>query len=465
MSVPADQVLADALTPNELKAQIPAAPVLRTATPAIQPVAAKPSAAAPTNIDPFQANILNAQIAEFNAAKERATKAEEQTSTLEDLKKKAQTQVESAQAVDQATLKEYLDDLKQIRAKSQTLIQPEFKDNFQKTTPWLMIAMALGGKAARLNGGAMLQGMTGMLQGQAQYNNDMYTRGLNQYNSAKEALKEEAETAKAVRDAALEWNKGKVDAAASALQAVQQAIGAKDAIVGAPAQHLDKLMESYDKILKSSEKTLELAETHRANLEKERLARDKVKKVTEAAAMKNQTRIFDYAVNDVKQKWDALEKAIEKDADLKRSIDAGSITSTDLIQRLNRVASKEVAEFEKSVNRVTAPYLRVVMSGMSASAIRAGGVKLSEKEMASLPDLSRGFNAAKAGVDGLLELAKVYKDAAETSEQDISKLDSEQPAPASKPMPNPAKLKAYADKIFDGDVDAAREFLKLQGYK
>jgi len=40
-----------------------------------------------------------------------------------------------------------------------------------------------------------------------------------------------------------------------------------------------------------------------------------------------------------------------------------------------------------------------------------------------------------------------------------------QTAPSSKPMPTGTKLKAYADANFDGDQQAAKDYLTSQGYK
>ena len=177
MSVPADQVLADSLTPKT--PMVPMAPVVQGQV-APKPVAAKPAALLPET-DIQRAERLSREAENYEQSTEVAARQKE-IKRQNDLKELEENQLIMARQNLARVQREAANRMEHYAQRIEMQgVMPEYKETFQKQAPVAMILMALLGKAAKVPGMAMLQGSTGMMQGLQQADMNAYNRAREQY--------------------------------------------------------------------------------------------------------------------------------------------------------------------------------------------------------------------------------------------------------------------------------------------
>jgi hypothetical protein len=104
-------------------------------------------------------------------------------------------------------------------------LAPEMRDFVVKTTPWLTILSAIGGKVAGLSGLNMLGAMNGMLKGSLAGSQKAFDAAYQRYQDNWTRLQEDYRNKDAFYRSEMEMRKGQIDAQARALEAVATMAG------------------------------------------------------------------------------------------------------------------------------------------------------------------------------------------------------------------------------------------------
>ena len=134
---------------------------------------------------------------------------------------------------------------------------PEFKDYAVKQMPFLLMAMALGGKVAKTSGMGMMKGMTGMMQGLNEGSTESFNSAYKTWTDHYKQFQDEQKNAQEIYKANLEWRKGNYDADQKAAESwgqyvglaekdMQNIVGKKNAMEKARLQ-MDKLNADIEK--------------------------------------------------------------------------------------------------------------------------------------------------------------------------------------------------------------------------
>jgi hypothetical protein len=105
---------------------------------------------------------------------------------------------------------------------------PVMQDYAVKGMPFLLMAMALGGKAAKLSGGNMLAGMTGMMQGAQEGSMEKFNNAYKTWQENYKQFDEEQKNRMAIYKANLDWRKDAINAEDVAAREALSYVGASE---------------------------------------------------------------------------------------------------------------------------------------------------------------------------------------------------------------------------------------------
>ena len=473
MSVPAD-VLSQALNPqvNQNPAPaVPATPVVRGQI-APRPAAVKP-VAPPPETDIQRAERLSRETETYEQTPEVLARQKE-IERQNTIREQAENQMMLARQRIAKFEEQAAERMEQYAKKIETQgVIPEYKDTFQKQAPVAMILMALMGRAARAPGLAMLQGSTGMMQGLQQADLNAYNKARQQYLDGVDQLKTVADTWNRVYDMRIKAAGNDVLAQQEAINMANTAIGNEQAAIqkglnqkeqiAKNARELASLkqkeQEHNDSLQERLDRSREMSELRREALEEKRAGRlEKTRDKVDSALYRTEDnlKIFQNA----KELWEQAKK------DMGGSISATSVIDSDMVERF-KSKSDSYGRAVQAFKDMAGSALALQNEGLTGAAQRIA--KVETTELQSLPN-PQGKTIAQVdqSINDLIrktQFALNHYEAKKRTLDETSGGSQPEPTPASKPMPDAAKLKTYADQHFGGDVNKARDYLKSQGYE
>lgn len=139
---------------------------------------------------------------------------------------------------------------------------PQIQDFAVTAMPWMMVATALGGRAAKLSGLNMMSAMTGMMKGAQTGQKIMFDQAYQHWQDNYKLMMDDWRNQMAVYNANLEWRKGKVDADFMASKAAAQQAGlAEDQLQNVVGVYKMK-MQAYEQMVKYGEVMQRFRETN-----------------------------------------------------------------------------------------------------------------------------------------------------------------------------------------------------------
>ena len=293
----------------------------------------------------------------------------------------------------------------------------DIKDYAVTNAPFFLIASALGGALSKKNALAGIQSMNGMMSGALQGSEKAYMQAKQRHDEAVANIQKEAQVWNSVFKSAREFNKDQSDGFRLSIEAANLAIAKEEKIQG----NIDNVAKAQAQLyLRSKEVDIATAKLNKPAKDEEQTSRGDVppwavKKQEAIDSSYGAASNYYSKVMEVKKSYDALLAKIKSDPQLFADIRAASVIGSELLGRINNVASKEYADFQVKAKIVAPAGMRQMQQGMSAGAIRAGGVKLANLELEALPDLTKGLNQVSSAVQSLVESATSVKKAATKS--------------------------------------------------
>ena len=279
--------------------------------------------------------------------------------------------------------------------------KPQYQEFASKSTPWLMMLTAIGGKIGKISGMGMLKAQTGMLKGLNEGQKVAYDRAYQEWKDHYDMAKGQNDNAKAVLEMGIRARKGQADAQRASYEMAVDAAGYnRDAIKSDAA-----LIAANDKTALGLEKAK--IDIDRANLSLQgsflRASQQNSKLLNTGYQKVEASQRLTSSAQRLQNAWNRLDAKIKSDPTLADAIKYGTIGDSKTMDRINMVASDEYADFKNASASITGPFLRETLQGIPATALR--GVKIEYKEMESMPDITKGYNFAKDAVAAVTEMA------------------------------------------------------------
>lgn len=339
----------------------------------------------------------------------------------------------------------------------------------------------IGMVAGRGDAQRAMAAMNGMLEGHRKGRKDLYQQERQTFEKNFNAmLKKHEEFRKEMEDAV---NTAKTDYQAGLAKAEVAAAKAGSTIVQAKLKK-GELVDSY-KFVEDSQKGVENA------LGLEAKARESEARAAEARAAAEANRNLRLQLAEIKatqQGGKPPPKEIVAQNQLRNTLIPKIEEALPVLDRLNRegkwntmttllavdprAAELQFRDDPEALNLVlTLAYFR-------SKEFETAGKALTRKEDQILAPIVRGDLRAYEGIKNSMEsglktlkseqkgleatypFIKAYNETLRGEEE-----GAQPPAPSSKPMPTGDKLKAYADQHFSGDEEAAKTYLRTQGYQ
>jgi hypothetical protein len=287
----------------------------------------------------------------------------------------------------------------------------DIKDYAVTNAPFFLIASALGGALSKKNALAGIQSMNGMMSGALQGSEQAYMRAKQRHDEAIANIQKEAQTWNSVFKSAREFNKDQSDGFRLSIEAANLAIAKQEKIQG----NIDNVAKAQAQLyLRSKEVDIATAKLNKPAKDEERTARGDVpawvvKQKNDVDSGYSATTTYYQAVSALRKSYDALLAKIKSSKNgeqLFADISSASVIGSELLSRINTVASKEYADFQVKA-KITAPArLRELQKGMPAGAIRAAGAKLAGMELQTIPDLKLGLNQVSSAMKSFVDSAE-----------------------------------------------------------
>jgi hypothetical protein len=275
---------------------------------------------------------------------------------------------------------------------------PKFAETAKSLSPWLLIGTQIFGGAMGASANSMLGAMKGQLDGLNQNNIDAHNRAVDEWEKHWNTLKTNWDNKNLVYQQGLDWFKGRVDAEMRAATLAEEAAGMGEKMVGNALQRhqagkeVMSALDAYHKVLQGH------ADRARASNEKDWNKLLGGKNEAYSSAMK-----FKKTADDLKTAWDKVVAKVNSNPELKQLIDAGAITGSALVQKINTVASEELAEFQVKAGNEFSQQFRYNIAGIPGSSLRLKSTV--EAEMKNMPDLRAGFLQTGKAVQNAVDLA------------------------------------------------------------
>lgn len=274
---------------------------------------------------------------------------------------------------------------------------PQFQDFAKEASPFLMVAVALGGKAMGLSGMNMLGALTGMVEGTQEGNKERYDAAYKQWQDNRKAQLEEYQNMIAYIDARNKYEGDRFAAKHEAAQEAMTLYGINAEIAKTGINGLQTIRNNEAKIASMDER-LKMDNARITNMEQELLLkRDNAKQKKTAVEEKAAGVASKYidAGGEVVESWEKLRYAMNADPALDAEINAGVLTDSTRLKKLMST-NVDVANFVSAAANFKGAGFAKQIEGIPAVALR--GVKLDNAELEALPDFMQPPNVNDASI-------------------------------------------------------------------
>ena len=354
------------------------------------------------------------------------------------------------------------------------------RDTAEETSAVFGVITMLGsllGNKGRNSGLSALSAMSGMMEGYQKGRADLYQKELADFNTAIADMKRERDEWQKIYSETQRIAQTSVPEAVQNLKLVAAQKGAEAIRAAADSGDINralKIIEGQDKLFNSLLTSVAKAKEGTG---------ERLKPTAEPAkamdlrfdGMANMKKILSYKNNKkIEKEWQA--------AGIKRlllePISSDSYVTRAVAQIAKSKLSPEARNLAEDIMRArNAYYLEISGKAVTGNeAMRNFGAVIQPTD--SFEDIMR---KAKTQLDSTAEKARValagyqfpqsYTDrfneliSGDKTEKRIPRTESGAQATVAQKMPEPEKLKTYAEKYFDGDIKEARQYLYNQGYR
>ena len=261
---------------------------------------------------------------------------------------------------------------------------PQAHEFTTKSTPWLMMLAAVGGKIGKISGIGMLKAQTGMLKGINEGNKENFDNAKNQWKEHYQMAVNEHQNAQEVYIANMKWRAGMAGADQAAAAAAAEhlgldrkalgndinAVNANEKILAGIKEHADRL-EMLNKNLELRQMALENAQG-RFN-EKNELA--KTDRRTKAYTAKETA---EGTLGDLKEAYQQWENLKKNDPSIQEFIKQNSVLPIGIRDRLTKAGKDDYAKFAQTLASIKPETLAQQNLGLNARQTGIAAVEKSE---------------------------------------------------------------------------------------